>query len=391
MSRLQELSEINIADFAPSVTYFFAENNTQDSKKIKASTVLAGVNNIISDAINELDKASIGGSGKYIESISEADGIIQPVAKSFGSIAKNVAVPVPGGSIYLYMQALFSHNIPRLEPKDITAYYNDGTLWKRLNGTDGFSFCEDVYAGDYFQMSRAITCPDSYQNATGTDYVTIAEINGLWGNGDGPYMNYNHLIMVPGKGFDTSYKNHFGRHAMNNSNSTAETHNANNPTWQAYGGSVMRNSILGPVVSTGSTASGATINQQLYAEFGSHLKTTRELISITLNSNGYNRFGSATGCSGSWGWSSEQSVLLSEVEVYGSIVWSSSGYDTGTAKKQFAAFKDSRFLNNRQSYYWLKDVASVSRFCLVNDDGLANYGYAGNTGDYVRPRFVLAA
>lgn len=281
-----------------------------------------------------------------------------------------------------------SHKIPRyvLENgspvlgKDISAYVTDGSLWKRLNGTDGFSFCEDIYAGDRFRMSRAITCPDSYQGVAGSDWVTIAGIDTLMGNGDSNVVNYHHLIMVPGKGEEGLQ--HFGRHAMNDTSTTAG----------GYVGSKMHTDILGAVVSEGSTASGATINQQLYAEFGSHLKTTRELLSNIINTSGYNRFGTAGGCSSNCAWTSCQAVLMSEVEVFGSIVWSSSGYDTGCAKTRLPLFAAStKALNNRSAWWWLKDVASVANFCRVNDYGDAGYSDAGFASNYVRPRFVLAA
>ena len=272
------------------------------------------------------------------------------------------------------------HNILRIEPKDLTDYYNDGTLWKRLNGTDGFKLFEDIYAGDYFQMSRAITCMDSYDSTQGTSWVTIAEINGLMYQGYPQYMTAHHLVMVPGKGIDVSEPNHFGRHAMNDSHTTAG----------AYAGSKMYTDVIGAVVSAGSTASGATINQQLYAEFGSHLQTTGELLSTVMDSGAINRFGNAGGASSSWDWRLCQAVLLSEIEVYGSVVWSSSGYDTGTAKKQFAAFRHPLIQNNRHSYYWLKDVASAAYFCGVSDGGHADYHNAVDAHFYVRPRFVLA-
>ena len=336
------------------------------------------------NAINSLDAASVGGSGKYIESISETNGIISSVSKNFGIVEKLNVRPVAGGDIWNYLQSFFSHKFPRyvngVLGKDITAYYNDGTLYKRLNGTDGFSFCEDIYMGDHFQMSRAITCPDSYQGTVGSDWVTIAGIDTLMGNGDSNIVNYHHFVMIPGKG--EQGKQHFGRHAMNPTNDTTN----------GYSGCQMRQSVLGSVVSAGSTASGATINQQLYAEFGSHLKTTRELISNAVNTNGVNRFGTAGGCSSNWEWSSEQAVLLSEVEAYGSIVWSSSGYDTGTGKVQLPLFRFSTAaLNNRSAYWWLKDVASAADFCLVSNYGYADDNYAGYTHVYVRPRFVLAA
>ena len=278
----------------------------------------------------------------------------------------------------------FSHNIPRyidgVLGKDITSYVTDGSLWKRLEGTDGYSLFEDVYVGDRIHMSRAVTCPDSYNGETGSDWVTIAGIDTLRGNGDSISMDYHHLVMVPGNG--ELGKQHFGRHAMNGSDTTEG----------GYKSSVMRTGVLGAVVSAGSTASGATINQQLYAEFGSHLKTTRELVSNTMNATGYNRFGSAGGCSSGWEWISAQAILMSEVEAYGSTVWSSSGFDTGTAKTRLPLFAFStKALNNRSAWWWLKDVASAACFCDVYSNGVAGFDGAGYAGTYVRPRFVLAA
>lgn len=279
------------------------------------------------------------------------------------------------------VKANMSHNIPRTIPKDITSYYNDGTIWKRLNGTDGFSKYEDIFVGDYFKMSRAISAYNQDQNyqLTGSDWVTIAGISTLLGNGD-TGISYEHLVMVPGKGFGGTQ--HFGRSRMNPTNTTVG----------GYVGSEMHTTTIGEVVSSGSTATTATINQQLYAEFGSHLKTTRELLSNSLNPTGYNRFGEAGGCSNSWGWYDCQAVLMSEIELYGSIVWSSSGYDTGTAKMQLPLFANNRqAMNNRSSWYWLKDVASASFFCGCGSRGDAGCYSAGNVYYYVRPRFVIAA
>lgn len=154
----------------------------------------------------------------------------------------------------------------------------------------------------------------------------------------------------------------------------------------------MHTATLGEVVSAGSTASGATINQQLYAEFGSHLKTTRELLSNEMTATLNNRYGSAGGASSGWAWTSCQACLMSEVEVYGSTVWSSSGYDTGSACKQLPLFVFSKkAITNRSSYYWLKDVASSVRFAFVYNTGFANYYDANGKSGYVRPRFVIGA
>ncbi|HAU84742.1 MAG TPA: hypothetical protein DCW90_04355 [Lachnospiraceae bacterium] len=271
------------------------------------------------------------------------------------------------------------HNIPRKVHKDITAYFTDGSIWKRLNGTAPYTYLADIYVGDYFKMSRAITCPNSTDGTTGSQYVTILGFNSLKRNGDQD-LNYNHMVCAPGMGLGGTQ--HFGRHRMNATNSTVG----------GYKSSEMNTAVLGAVVSAGSTASGATINQQLYAEFGSHLKTTRELVSNSINATGYNRFGTNNGCSNNWEWISAQAILMSEIEVYGSIVWSSSGYDTGNANHQFELFANSKeAINNRSAWYWLKDIASSWSWCFCNNGGYSYCYGASGTDHYVRPRFVLAA
>ena len=276
-----------------------------------------------------------------------------------------------------------SHNIPRLVPKDITSYITDGTFWKRLAGTNGFALFEDIYVGDYFQMSRAISAYErtgEYQT-TGSQYVTIAGLDTMMNNGDQDSgITYHHAVMVAGQGFGGTQ--HFGRSRMN----------ATNDTTGGYKASEMNTLVLGDVASAGSTAADATINQQLYAEFGVHLKTTRELVTNAINATGYNRFGSATGCASNWEWISAQAILMSEVEAYGSIAWSSSGYDTGNANRQLPLFAFSKQAqNNRSAYWWLKDIASAAFFCNANTDGYSYYLGASLARACVRPRFILGA
>lgn len=290
--------------------------------------------------------------------------------------------PVSSDGIYTALGAMFIHNIPRLVPKDITAYITDGTFWKRLAGTDGYALFEDIYVGDYFKMSRAISAYErtgQYQ-ATGSQYVTIAGLDTMMYNGDaGNVINYHHAIMVPGQGFGGIQ--HFGRSRMN----------ATNTTEGGYKASEMNTTTIGDVVNAGSTAADATINQQLYAEFGAHLKTTREMVTNAINVTGYNRFGKAGGCANNWEWISAQAILMSETECYGSIAWSSSGYDTGNANRQLPLFAFSKQAqNNRSAYYWLKDVANASNFCNA-DYGVSDCHGANGANAYVRPRFILAA
>lgn len=278
-----------------------------------------------------------------------------------------------------YDTAGFHNSIVR--GKDITSYYTDGTLWDRLAGTNGFRPYEDLYLGDYFKMSRPISAYDQTQQyqTTGSQYVTIAGFDCMRRNGDSDAMNFNHITCVPGKFREGIF--HFGLSRMNPGSTTAG----------GYVGSEMYTTTIGEIATEGSTEARATINQQLYAEFGSHLKTSRELLTTTINASGYNRFGTNSGCSNNVVWYPCQSVLMSEVEVFGATIWSSSGFDTGNACMQLPLFaKDKACINNRSAWYWLKDIATSAYFCLVDHDGLASYDSAATPYRYVRTRFNLA-
>ena len=320
---------------------------------------------------------TLGQVAALIQSVSA-----EALAEGAAPTARNAGTKANAQLVFgIPVATALSHNIPRLVPKDITAYITDGTFSKRLAGTNGYALFEDIYVGDYFKMSRAISAYErtgQYQT-TGSQYVTIAGLDMMMNNGDqGNGVNYHHAVMVAGQGFGGTQ--HFGRSRMN----------ATNTTEGGYKASEMNTLVLGEVTSTGSTAADATINQQLYAEFGSHLKTTRELVSNAVNVTGYNRFGSATGCASGWAWISAQAILMSEIECYGSIAWSSSGYNTGNANRQLPLFIFSKQAQNSHSaYYWLKDIASAADFCTADDNG-SGVNRASLADLYVRPRFIIA-
>ena len=370
----QSLQLPNVMDSTPT------ENSNRPVKSGGIYTALAGKQPTLT-----FDTIPTEGSENPVESggVFNALATKQDTLTLDSNPTKGSNNPVSSDGLYTALDAMFIHNIPRLVPKDITAYITDGTFWKRLAGTDGYALFEDIYVGDYFQMSRAITAykrTGQYQTI-GSQYVTIAGLDTMMNNGDqGNGVDYHHAVMVAGQGF--SGTQHFGRSRMN----------ATNTTEGGYKASEMNTLVLGEVASTGSTAADATINQQLYAEFGSHLKTTRELVPNVINATGYNRFGSATGCSSNWEWINAQAILMSEVEVCGATVWSSTGYDIGNANIQLPLFAFSKQAqNNHTAYYWLKAVASADTFCYVRNLGVCGYDYASAADDYVRPRFILAA
>ena len=321
---------------------------------------------------------NLGQVAALIQSVSA-----EALAEGAAPIVRNEGTKANAQLVFgIPVATALSHNIPRLVPKDITAYITNGTFWERLAGTNGYALFEDIYVGDYFKMSRPISAYErtgQYQT-TGSQYVTIAGLDTMMNNGDqGSGVNYHHAVMVAGQGFGGTQ--HFGRSRMN----------ATDTTEGGYKASEMNTLVLGEVTSTGSTAADATINQQLYAEFGSHLKTTRELVTNSINATGYNRFGSATGCASNWAWISAQAILMSEVEVYGTTVWSSSGFDTGCANVQLPLFAFSKQAqNNSSALWWLKNIANAIYFCNVYGDGRASFGSASGADYCVRPRFIIA-
>lgn len=106
-----------------------------------------------------------------------------------------------------------------------------------------------------------------------------------------------------------------------------------------------------------------------------NLISHNKLLSSAVNTSGINRFGEATGCSSSWAWEENCYIsALSEVQVYGGTVWSSSGFDTGEACRQLDVFqKYSHTEIFGGEYPWLRDVVSASYAAYCYDHGLANY------------------
>ena len=105
-----------------------------------------------------------------------------------------------------------------------------------------------------------------------------------------------------------------------------------------------------------------------------------KLLTNAVNTTGINRFGEATGCSSGWAWEADCKICaLSEVQVYGGTVWSSSGYDTGEACRQldvFQAYSHTEIFGGE--YPWLRDVVSASHAAFADFYGYADYHAASS-------------
>ena len=111
-----------------------------------------------------------------------------------------------------------------------------------------------------------------------------------------------------------------------------------------------------------------------------HLYAHGKLMGNDINETGYNRFGTATGCTSGWAWKENCYIsALTEAQVYGGDHWSSSGYDTGEANTLlpvFSEYKHTEIFKNE--YAWLRNVSSASRACCASGLGYANGAGVGD-------------
>ena len=119
-----------------------------------------------------------------------------------------------------------------------------------------------------------------------------------------------------------------------------------------------------------------------------HVLTVRDILSSDMNASaaspGYYAW---QGAASLLGWFSHKVRLMSEVEVYGTRVWSG-GYDIGTANEQFPLFRLMPQLATGLYEYWLSGIASAVYACYVHNGGYANAYYASNAFG-VRVRFLV--
>ena len=198
---------------------------------------------------------------------------------------------------------------------------------------------DDIYVGDYI-------------NANGVTWL-IADLDNYLHNGNQDFTKH-HAIIIPA----TSLMN-----APMNDIDTAEG---------GYANSKMATETLPSLV-----AEDGIIGKT----FGSHLIEYQNLLSNRINSENINQSGGRwLGDTDEWGWYTRKCDLMSEQNVYGTNIASSSLYDIGIDNRQYAIFQlKPEFITSWFSY-WLKDVAGATKFAHV-----------GNSSSVlgIRPRFLI--
>lgn len=258
--------------------------------------------------------------------------------------------------------------------KDLTKIYTVDQICARISsGT-----FEDLYIGDYFD----ITITSEYR-ANEVVRCVLAGFDTYLHNGSAS-LEKHHAAIVP--------KNCFAdAHQMNSTNTTGQSENtANASGLKAYAGSDMHNIVLPKYATAISNAIGS-----------SHLIKRTTVLSNDMNPTTASCAGGGhTGASTGWEWYETYLQLLSEVQVYGTNVLSSSFFDTGESNLQLPLFKldsgakvckiggtDTVNASNR-TWWWLKNVADSMGFCHVGNGGNSGYVWASDSCG-VRPIFCI--
>ena len=224
--------------------------------------------------------------------------------------------------------------------KDVTAYHTDGTLYTRISSGE----FDDLFVGDYIIVNNI-----TWRIAGFDIYLDRGE----------QLLKTHHAVIVP------------------DSNLTNGAMNWDGSAEGGYVASLVYQNDL-PTILT----------DYITPVFGNHVIEYRASLTNGINPTGYNRTGKNDGCSDSYDLYSRKLDLMDECEVYGSAIWSSSGFDCGSAYTQLPLFALAPQYILSDGPYWLKDVSTSHSYASVNAIGMADRALTGSSIG-VRPRFLI--
>ena len=233
---------------------------------------------------------------------------------------------------------------------DITPRHANGSLSTQVQAGD----FTDIFIGDY------ITATTTANGSTVTTKWRVADIDYYMNTGDNADNDgKHHLVLVPDACMFNAY--------MNSTDTTAG----------GYQGSAMWKTYIPMCVTAIRNAFGS-----------GHVLSWRTILSKAVNTNVASMAGAGwTGAASDWAWCDASADLMSEPQLYGTTVFSSSFFDVGVKKRQFALFRHDPALMNIRADFWLSAVASGPTFARCDSGGVAgDWGASSVIG--VRPHFL---
>ena len=367
-----------VDDHVPSITNMVTTDTAQtiSGAKTFSATIIGNLSGNATSATSAT-KATQDGDGNTISSTYVKLTGAQTVAgvKTFSSLPESSVVPTADNQLVnkkfvddKYIENLY--NLYSSDSANITktvALHNN--VYRGENLLSGHfasiaAICTAVNSGDFSDIFVGDYIPATfiYSGTSYTKNFRVAGIDIFLNHGDSA-LTRHHLVIVPDDTGITSY--------MNSSNTSSG----------GYVGSYMYTTRLPGLYTSLGGASGTP--------FYGHIISQRELLTNVTSSVASTGYTGWSGASSDWSWYDINLVLMSELEVYGAPVFSSSGYDTGN-NKQLPLFRlrpDMIGTFNR-SWFWLRSVHDSTGFCGANGDG----GATGNGASYVavvRPRFLI--
>ena len=236
----------------------------------------------------------------------------------------------------------------------------------------------DIYIGDYVELTF------TYEGASRTVKFYVGEIDKFYKVGN-TSLETHHLVMVTG---DLGINQ-----VMNDTNTTAggyvgsKAHTVTLPALYAILNPLFNNAIL--------THKEHLSNTVISAQSVSlSLDDGNGAVSYTCSNFPVYSSGdpNTQGCVTAGNWYDCNLVLMSEIEMFGSNRFASSGIDDIMCPEgQIAAFKYNRNLQtlNRTINTWLRNVNSASRFCHCDHYGFSHRDVATYADVRLRPRFLI--
>ena len=255
--------------------------------------------------------------------------------------------------------------------KDLTSYEANGGMAAAIKAAT----FDDIFPGDYIIKSVTID-GNTYRDVKWIIMDLDYHYNrgyGSWRDSEGKTTaNYavHHVVLMP--------EHYLFNAQMNSSNTTAG----------GYQASYMFKTII------------PKVNAGVLNAFGkAHVLMHDEILTNNMNTNAASSVGAGWTGSAYCDWSGDdgdttggcpwrhdiQCNIPNQAMMYGSSPFASSGFEEGTCNKQLAYFRYGQNFD-RNSWCWLRDVSSGSKFVNASYGGTAHCNGASRSGG-VRPYF----
>lgn len=315
----------------------------------------------------------------YVNALAMSKKLVAVKAGTTGSGALTISSTAEGalvtdGSVTWIVDSFADGNYDAIHQNgiargaDLTAYWDSGLMSANIQAGKFIG----MHIGDY--ITKSVNLPAiTYTNKSGTQVTqaaqTFSNVKWLLGAFD-PHLHCgdtettaHHVLIIPASTLQRNV-------SMNPTNTTDG----------AYVGSDMWKVHMPNWATAIKNAFGSA-----------HILSHRELLSNAINATAASAAGAGwVGTASGWAWTTVEVNIPNEAMVY-SKAFGSAGFDTGDFPRMLPLFalKCSHLYD--RSWFWLRNVAFASDFCIATNHGYASCNGASysNANGGVRPYSLL--